>query len=167
MMTQEEKQARREPRRQARLSAKQAARIEAERSQRPVRELTISIEWLKSRMWGSNPHATAQVAYRGEDSPRFERREGYTCSGCGYDKESQVISEVFNDFLKYKLWKIPLDSEKIPYGIRVSLHTDENRYYEGGVGTSCYTAISAFIGGRFDHVASGNTFDVYKYSEEA
>ena len=39
--------------------------------------------------------------------------------------------------------------------------------YNGGVGTSCYYDIARFIGGRFEHVAGGKTFDVFKYTDES
>jgi hypothetical protein len=74
------------------------AKIEAERNQKPVKEIEISIEWKKSRMWGNNPHLTAWVRFEDETSEKF----CCTASGCGYDKESQVISDVYNEFLKYK-----------------------------------------------------------------
>ena len=61
-----------------------------------VKEILISIEWKKSRMWGMNPHLTAWVRFEDETNTKF----CCTASGCGYDKESQVISDVFNEFLK-------------------------------------------------------------------
>lgn len=155
--------------------AKELLKIENEKNQKPVKSLTISIEWKKSRMWGHNPHATAMVSYH---DGTYEHREGYKASGCGYDKASTVVAEIFNDFLNYKLWAIPLDilqnkeRGKTPYGIVAHYESgkfntdgiDRNyRYYSGGIGMSCFPAISEYIGGKFETVANGNSFDVYKY----
>ncbi len=163
-MTQEEKQARKEARKQLRKDYEEALRINGEMNQPHVKQLTVTIEWLKSRMWGSNPHAQVEVEYYGHDSQyggRFERRNGYTCSGCGYDKESTVIADIFNDFLKYKLYTLSTDEQK-PYGI---INTPDWKYYEGGIGTNCYYRISEYIGGKFEHIASGKMFDVYRYTD--
>ena len=160
-MTEQEKKERREARKAEREAKKEMDRIQAERDQKPVKELTIAIEWKRSRMWGSNPRAEARVEFQ---DGTFERRDGYTCSGCGYDKESTVIAQIFNDFLKYKLYDKALPkrgSDKRPYGL--GYYGVGN--YEGGVGTSCYPSIAKFIGGKFVTVASGSTFDVFRYTD--
>lgn len=48
--------------------------------------------------------------------------------------------------------------------------TEENGYistpsYNGGVGTSCYYKIAEFIGGKFENIANGKTFGVFKYTD--
>jgi hypothetical protein len=159
-----------EARRKAKRQAKNEARITAEKNQKPVKSITISIEWKKSRTWGTNPHAEAQVVYH---DGTHEHRGGYTCSGCGYDKESTVIANIFNDFFKYKLWnKKPEELEgghgsndkgPAPYGICV--FAPDLPHYAGGIGTNCYYRIAEFIGGQFSRIASGNSFDVYEYKE--
>lgn len=179
MLTIEEKKVRVEARRKARRLEQEKLEIEAEKAQKLVKSLTITIEWRKSRMWGNKPHAEAQVSFK---DGTFERANGFTCSGCGYDKESTVIADIFNKYLKYKLyqkhqWKTRINSnEKINYPYGVNYYngdvgkTYENGYistpcYNGGVGTSCYYRIGEFIGGRFENIASGKTFDVYKYTD--
>lgn len=157
-LTVEEKTARREARKAERKAAKEAERIEGEKNQKPVKYIRINIEWKKSRTWGANPHAEAVVNFKDGTG---ERKDGYTCSGCGYDKESTVIAQIFNDFLKYKLYQ-ELKGEQ-PYGM---YNRNDWRGYDGGVGTSCYYSISEYIGGKFENIASGKTFDVYKYTEE-
>lgn len=156
--------------------ARELLKIENEKNQKPVKSLTISIEWKKSRMWGNNPHASVAVEFwpspeRGNEDGGFVRRDGYKASGCGYDKASTVVAEIFDDFLKYKLWgKLPeekkywINQEKRaePYGVVIR---DDMRYFSGGIGMSCFPAISEFIGGKFETVASGNSFDVYKYTD--
>lgn len=165
-----------EARRKARTEQKELLEIEAQKNQKAVKELVITIEWRKSYTWGNNPHAEAEVTYK---DGTFERRDGYTCSGCGYDKESTVIAEIFNDFLRYKLYQkhnlaSTINGEKTnhPYGVYYYGgelgEKHESGYigmpsFNGGVGTSCYYKIGEFIGGKFENVASGKTFDVFKY----
>lgn len=169
-MTQEEKTARSEARKAARKAAKENLKIETEKNQKPVKEMTITIEWTKSRTWGSNPHASAKINFM---DGSFIRSEGYTASGCGYDKESTVIGEIFNNFMKYKLWQIPYEviansrptniENPAPYGIHAYLVN--SRSYGQGIGTNCYYDIAKYIGGKFEHISSGKTFDVYKYTD--
>jgi hypothetical protein len=165
-LTAEEKQARKEKRQADRKAAQRQAIIDAERQQKPVREIRINIEWKKSRMWGMNPTANAEIFHKDGSYSSAS----YTCSGCGYDKESTVIADVFNAFLKYKLFSPlkPTDRDEkrgettAPYGITV--RTDW-KYFNGGIGADCYFAISQAIGGELKKVASGKTFDVYKYTD--
>lgn len=171
-LTEQEKQERREARKAARQAAKESARIEAERNQKPVKTITINIEWIKSRTWGYNPHAEAAVEYW---DGSFERVQGFKCSGCGYDKESTVIAEIFNRFLKYKLYEIealdakwtikhtPSDKRPRPYGICIR---NAWRDYAEGIGTSCYSNISEYIGGAWEHLANGKSFDCYRYTDK-
>lgn len=166
-LTLEQKAANKASRAAARQDAKRAARIELEKNQKPVESITISITWHKSRMWGNCPNAEAVVIFKDGTG---ERRDGFRASGCGYDKESTVIAEVFNTFLRYKLHAIAditgghgsNDSGPAPYGINRYV---DSRSFAGGIGTSCYMSISKFIGGNFEHVASGKMFDVFKYTD--
>jgi len=161
-LTPEQRSANLEARRAARAAAKEAARIEAEKNQNPVKHIKITIEWKKSRTWGSNPHLEARIEH-------WDGSFSYataTASGCGYDKESTVIADIFNQFLKYKLYKplIPVaynQPDGLPYGIYIS----QWRHYSGGIGTNCYYKIAEAIGGKFEHIASGKTFDAYTYTD--
>lgn len=152
----ERREARKEARKEARREEKRLAKIEAEKNQKPVESIEINILWKKSRMWGSNPLCYGQVNYIDGTCGIFD---GIKASGCGYDKESTVIAEVFNTYLKYKLYNIE-ETKGQPYGITLR---DQYKYFEGGVGTNCYYGVSEAIGGKFQHVASGKSFDVYKY----
>ena len=125
-------------------------------NQKPVKSMTINIEWKKSKTWGSNPHATAHVLHI--DGTHSVGK--YTCSGCGYDKESTVISRAFNDFLLYRLHKLARTCKKVPYGVH--LPGAYFPYFDGGIGTGCYFDIAKFIGGTFRRVASGDSFDAYE-----
>lgn len=167
---------RREARKAARKEQKALAELDSMRLQKQVNSVTITIEWKKSRMWGSNPSATGKVSYK---NGSFGEIGPFTCSGAGYDKESTVIADVFNETLRYKLFQ-KIKGEA-PYGMYYyagqspkDSYTDRDgkvvSYYKtprynGGVGTSCYYKIAEFIGGTFTHVASGKTFDVYEYKE--
>jgi len=177
------------PRKIANDTAKQIAAEIAEQNQKPVKELIITIEWKRSRMWGSNPSASAKGFY--QDGTYFNCEKPVTCGGCGYDKESTVIATIFNRYLAYKLWKFSVRKltakdkngrDKRAYGISYykghacpnGLIYRGSRRFEGGVGTSCYTdysssygrsGVAQYIGGSFVKIASGKTFDVYKYTD--
>lgn len=161
-LTQEQKDANKLARQEARKQAKEVARIEREKNQKPVDKIVISIEWKKSRMWGNNPTAEATIYHKdGSRSYGVAKASGY-----GYDKESTVVAQIFNDFLKYKLYGefTPTNQDRetgLPYGIYLGNY----RHFSGGIGVNCYYSISQAIGGEFRHVASGKTFDVYEYSE--
>jgi len=159
-----------EARRKAKKLQKELDRIKSEKNQKPVKEITITIEWKRSRMWGYNPNCEAQIHFQ---DGTFGRSPIYKCSGCGYDKESTVIADVFRDYLKYKLWNLSDESIKgghgsndkgpAPYGI--TIYSPNSRDFSGGIGTNCYYRIAEYIGGKFECLASGKTFDVYKYTD--
>lgn len=160
-LTEEQKTAKKEAKKEAKRVASETARVEAEKSQRKVKRMILTIEWKRSQTWGSNPHLTAQVEYQ---DGQYNTGE-CTASGCGYCKESTVIAEAFNTFLKYKLHEIkPSDHKSKPYGISFGEWKEfPHHYFEGGVGTSCYYPISEFIGGEFKRITSTKTIDVYEY----
>lgn len=170
-LTEEQKAARRAERKAVKEEAAKLEKVEREKNQPPVKSITITIEWGKSRTCGATPHAEADVRFK---DGQFERRGGYTASGWGYDKESTVVAQIFNDFLKYKLWNLSPEQIKVghetgdkgpaPYG--VNSYNENHRSYGDGIGVNCYYAISEYIGGKFVNVASGKTFDVYEYTEE-
>jgi len=162
-MTTEEKASRKREREQSRKLEIEEKRIAAEMAQPPIFSLTILIEWKKSKVWGRNPHATAKVIF----ADGSYQTAKYTCSGCGYDKESTVIAAAFNDFLKYRLWELKdkINANAAPYGIS---HYYVNQYnYSGGVGTSCYYNISEFIGGKFSCLVDSKWTSVYQFAMEA
>ena len=147
-------------------------KIFKEKNQKPIAEITINIEWKRSRTWGNCPRCEAKVHFK---DGTWETSPTYAASGCGYDKESTVIANVFNDYLKYKLWnRIDTLTEKckeVPYGIHSGKYKTnfdinvEHCSFDGGIGTNCYYSISKFIGGKFENVASGKTFDAFKYTD--
>jgi hypothetical protein len=162
-LTQEQKDANKLLRQEARKQKKEFERVEREQNQKPVEKITISIEWKKSRMYGNNPTAEARIFHK-DGSISYGVAK---CSGYGYDKESTVVAQIFNNFLKYKLYGefVPVERAReggLPYGI----YLGQYRHFSGGIGVNCYYDISKAIGGEFKHVASGKTFDVYEYTEQ-
>ena len=139
---------------------KELKSIIAEMKQTPIESIKITIEWKKNNTWGHNPIAEGLIKFK-DGAFIYERA---TASGCGYDKESTVIADIFNRVLKYRLWElhdeIERDKSKVPYGI----HTDKNErvYFGGGIGTSCYYAICEYLGFTFKHIATGTSFDVFE-----
>ena len=114
-----------------------------------ITEISISVDWVKSRIWGYNPHAEIQTAsgiYTG------------TASGCGYDKESTAIAEALNESNEILKFLYTLKEEGLRAGLTDESTTDssgvDNRaicgygagysvlpYFEGGVGVSCFWKI--------------------------
>lgn len=152
-LTTEQKEANKLARQEARKEAKRLAKIEAEKNQKPVKSIEFSIEWKRSRTWGNCPRLDAFIIYQDGSINRV----GSYASGWGYDKESQVIADVFNLALKYKIYQLP-EGSKLPYGIR----NDQYKGYSGGIGVNCYYDIAKAIGGEFVRTATGKTFDAYK-----
>ena len=141
-LTPEQKQANKLIRAEARKESKRIAKIEAEKNQLQVKQIEFSIEWKK-------------ISFVDGTSEKYN----CTASGCGYCKESTVIAEVFNAFLKYKLYQIPENkAEALAYGIRIG----EYKGYSGGIGVESYYRIAENINGEFKKLASGKTYDAYK-----
>ena len=162
-----EKQTKAEARRQLREEAKRQNKIRDICQQPEVESLTITIEWKKSRTWGMNPHASARVCYKNGKVGLGTAR----ASGCGYCKRSTVIADIFNQFLRYKLFDrqvLKRFADKKPYGI--NLPPDNAKWlpsYEGGIGEGCYIKISEAIGGSWECVAYTDRVNVYRYTENA
>lgn len=165
------------PRQIKKRITKQHAEVEAQITQKPVKELKINIEWARSRTWGWNPKAEVWVTYQDGSG---DYAKGFTASGCGYDKESTVIADIFNKFLRYKLYQPHKyngihngEPTKHPYGVYYyDGHIGEIREtyiskpsYNGGVGTSCYYEIAKFIGGKFENIANGKAFGAFLYTD--
>jgi len=151
----EQKAANKEARKAANDAKKKQLIIDAKKKQKPVKSIKINIEWSKA----GNPTCESWVSYEDGTGEVFKARAG----GWGYCKESTVIAEIFNNCLAYKLFELHDQliqlGEKKPYGISLGYNYP---YFAGGVGTSCYYRITEFIGGTFEKVASGKTFDAFK-----
>lgn len=140
------------------LIKENARRLEF-KNQKHIKNMTITIEWKKSRTWGANPHAEIKGQYI---DGTFFRDDGFSCSGCGYDKASTVLSQIFNKYLRYKLIataKSKKKKEAFPYG--AYFRKDSLPSFEYGVGVSCYQNMTKALGGKFQYITSTNTLDVY------
>lgn len=165
-LTEEQKLANKMLRARNKRIAAEQARYNAEVNQKPVSSMRINIEWKNSRTWGANPHLDAYVSFKDGTSESFTA----TCSGCGYDKTSTVVGELFDAFLKYKLHaRLPFINP--PYGVSAYKSNEvmdmrlDSCYYGKGIGIECYGKIGEFIGGKFERVASGKMFDAFTYTD--
>ena len=155
-----------EARKAIREAIKLQKRIDEIKSQPRLESLTITIEWKKSKTWGMNPYATGEAITK----DGFRLVGTAKASGCGYCKRSTVIADLFNQFLRHKLY-----DQKIlnrfgffgrPYGI--CLPEDGERwlhYFDGGIGEGCYRQVSEAIGGTWEHIAHTDSVEVYQYKE--
>lgn len=157
------------PRKHANRVKKLVAEWEAAMAQPNPVSIQIDVIWKRSRMWGSNPTATARVQF---DNGTWNTYTA-TCGGCGYDKLSTVVASVLNCCAKGALIRAlskPLRGKKVPYGISNWCDGVYPPYFEGGVGMSCYTdgmsndGIGQFIGGSLKSVSSGDTYDIFTYT---
>lgn len=111
--------------------------------------ISISVDWVRSRTWGNNPHAEART-----NAGTFSG----TASGCGYDKESTAIADALNQCDSVLKALYTLKEE----GLRAGL-SDKSKtaacgrsngnicgygagygaipYFEGGGGASCFWSI--------------------------
>lgn len=151
-LTEEQKAANKLARQEQKAIAKKFSQIESDKNQKPVNYITFAIEWSKA----GHPTCTAWVHYTDGTAQQITAK----AVGYGYCKESTVIANIFNASLKYRIYQLT-DFDKVPYGVNLY---DDRFYFAGGVGTSCYYKIAEFIGGKFERVASGKTFDAFKFT---
>lgn len=154
-----------------RLEAKTIKKIEGLQNEllfndnlQELTELTITVEWKKSSMWGSNPTAESYVNGIGNISSG-------SIGGCGYDKCSTAVARVLNQVPQFRKLMFELKNkpsninkknrELFGYGSGYGILPN----FEGGVGISCYDRIFNTIGYEFKTVSSGKSFDVYKISK--
>jgi len=142
----------------ANMIVREDNKIFNEINQQEVKSIEIHVEWKKSQTWGNTPHAQAFITYK-DGTTKWTKN--YSTSGCGYDKLSTVVSNIFDDYLKYKLYKEYDENVKVPYG----LHKKEFKYYDGGIGINCYNAISNYIGGNFETLRATKNTDTFLYTD--
>lgn len=162
-MTMEEKAARARERELAKIAANRLKGLDVMRRQKAVKELTITLEWYRARTGERNVRAEYK-AVRCDGSKASGT--GYKAGGYGYDKASTVVAGVFGDVLAYKLFEVERDWSNVPYGVVRRLNEAggiEWLYFEGGIGIDCYWRIGEWLGGEFEDVASGRSFDVYRW----
>lgn len=122
-----------------------------------VERIYIDITWKKSQTWGYCPHCEWE-AWIADGSYRHGTEKA---RGCGYDKHSTVVADVFNKVCKGMAWRKRNSRKKAPYGIcyvGAGAKKDFPPYFEGGVGIECYGSIVSFLGGKMES-HHGKTWD--------
>lgn len=124
-----------------------------------IKCLEVKMVYRKSRTWGCIPTAYYTVEF--DDNKRTGGKSS-SQTGCGYDKTSCALAEVFNDVARGMAYRKRKKKEK-PYGIGIDLN--DLPYFEGGVGESCYFKIAKFLGLKKIVVHRGNAEDFYTFSK--
>ena len=135
------------------------ARLDRIASAPDLKFISVAVDWVKSRTWGSNPHAeivTNSGTFRG------------TASGCGYDKESAAIAEALNQCnsaLK-PLCVLKENGLKSGFSDKSDTCTGRSNHNICGYGSG-YNAIPNFEGGVgsdcFWHIFKKCGFDVREH----
>lgn len=127
-------------------------------------EFIITVEWKKSRMWGSNPRAYTNEGFVSE-----------SIGGCGYCKLSTATAQALNSNLKllkllYAKKEKALNKPKYKKMNNNTLHREVLGYgcgygilpqFEGGVGISSHQTIIENIGLKMRNITSTSSTDVY------
>ena len=136
-------------------------------TEREIKEISITVEWKKNKMWGANPTATAIVYFKNGGINEYYSK---SIGGCGYDKESAAVGQALNkcdELLKlmYEIMTAAGDEAEnhsvLGYGSGYGVLP----YFEGGVGIDCFYKIFSKLGYTMRKVASGKMFDVYNVSK--
>lgn len=135
---------------------KENAENETKANKQDIVLLSIEIVWKRSRTWGMCPHAEYWVQYA---DGTHKHVKGISCIGCGYDKQSTVVAQIFNRELCGMLWRKRRSRKPVPYGISFNGLFPS---FSGGIGVDCYKAISQFLGGKWRCVASSERFDEFE-----
>lgn len=113
--------------------------------------VNISVEFTRSRTWGSIPHATITAE---------QRRTFGTASGCGYDKESAAIASAMNQ--NPEVMRILYDHAESGEGFPYSVNTFAGLpSFDGGCGVSCFRSVFEACGYEWRQVGNGKTFNAY------
>jgi len=123
-------------------------------------KIEISVSWVKSYMWGYNPHADVVIYTKDSNDQTTWERINTTASGCGYDKLSQVVAQALNESLNIKAFLLSkvrkLNAMK---NSRVGLYGLYDSFdLMGGCGVSSYKSIFEGLGFTWYH-NSTNTSD--------
>jgi hypothetical protein len=131
-------------------------------------ELIVSIEWTKSRMWGSNPRALTNFGF-----------EGSSIGGCGYDKTSTATAGALNSDKRILKLMYTIKNEFLAYNQKTTLSQNEINQklfgygagysilpaFDGGVGVSCHQSICEQIGLKMRSISDTKTSNVYIVSK--
>lgn len=124
-----------------------------------IKCLEVRIIHCESRIWGYVPKAYYTVVF--DDNTSSDGKSS-SQTGCGYDKISSALAEVFNDVAKGMAYRKRKKKEK-PYGIGKDLNNLP--YFQGGIGESCYFKIARFLGLKKIVVHRGSVENFYTFSK--
>ena len=147
--------------------------------------LTVTVEWKKSRMWGQNPRSSTNKGFIGSSIVGCGFDKGCTATAEAlnshkpllrllYSKKERILSEHYGEKHEKgtKQWDYDLSGKVMDehdltrkylgYGSGYSVLPE----FEGGVGVSCHRSICEGLGLKWECVAEGKTFDVYRISKE-
>lgn len=128
----------------------------------PIENITITVDWKRSKTWGMNPNAESFVYGLGT-------LKSGSVSGCGYDKLSTAVANVLNQIPQFLQLMYVVKNKNCKKSNRECLGYGSGYgilpAFEGGVGVSCYDRIFTNIGYKFETVSSGKTFDVFSISK--
>jgi len=122
-------------------------------------EFIITLEWKKSRMWGSNPRAYTNYGFEGE-----------SIGGCGYCKTSTATAQALNSnasilklmyLKKNELIKKGLNADQIKNKIGYGCGYNIIPSFEGGVDVSSHERILKGLGLIMRCITNTNRTNVY------
>lgn len=138
-------------REEAKNTAKRLEALALAESCKLPESVNISVEFARSRTWGSIPHATITAG---------QRRTFGTASGYGYDKESAAIASAMNQ--NPEVMRILYDHAESGEGFPYSVHTFAGLpSFDGGCGVSCFRSVFEACGYEWRQVGNGKTFNAY------
>lgn len=113
--------------------------------------VSVSVKWVNSRIWSSNPHATVYANHT-----VTKRR----ASGCGYYKESAAIAAAFNDNPEVMaiIYTAVETGVKPGYSVLDSVGLP---FFDGGCGVDCFYEVFANCGYQFKKIPGGRNFNCY------
>lgn len=118
--------------------------------------MSVTIDWRKNRTWGWCPSLHAYILF--EDGT--EKEYDSYASGCGYDKGSTVLADLFNFACKPN-WYAHRRRAKKPYGIYTN---DFGMWFEGGIGVNCYYSIAEYLSGKMVHEVEAPNYDRFTFT---
>lgn len=146
-----------------------------------IKNVSISIEWKRSTVWGYNPTATATI----NGIYQFTG----TASGCGYDKRTAAVGAALNQSIiilkmlytakEKALATMPaekIEAAKAGYASGCETNADFIHYgagygvlpyFEGGVGMTSFRGVFEACGLKCTHSHETKTTDYYYFEVEA
>ena len=122
-----------------------------------VKNISISIEWVRNPTWIFNPHCKMIITFDDYTNEIIIAR----VSGCGYDKESAVVGFAINKSMYFKkLFNEKKPDEKQYYG----LYCYKDGYYVGqGCGMKPIIDIIELSGLKLITENHGKSYDYYYF----